>query len=108
MRSQCNGINSYFVPTCHFCGMIGHLRPNCFDYIKRCRIESMKEKRLKKRASLHEPRDLRNMSMTTRNDKVEPRWVRKNEPACHCANVIPVDATMSNGFGKSIGAHASH
>ena len=107
MRSQCNGINSYFVPTCHFCGMIGHLRPNCFDYIKRCRLESMKEKRLKKRASLHEPRDLRNMSMTTRNDKVEPRWARKNEPACYCANVIPVDVTKSNGLGKSIEAHAS-
>ena len=67
----------------------------------------MKEKRMKKRASLHEPRDLRNMSMTTRNDKVEPRWVRENEPACHYANVIPVDATRSNGFGKSIEAHVS-
>ena len=107
MRSQCNGMNSIFVPTCHFCGMIGHLRPNCFDYIKRCRLESMKEKRLKKKANLHEPRELRNMSMTTRIDKVEPRWVRKNEPACHCSNGIPVDATRSNGLGKSIGAHAS-
>ena len=68
----------------------------------------MKEKWLKKRASLHKPRELRNMSMITRNDKVEPRWARKNEPACHCANVIPVDVTRSNGLGKSIGAHASH
>ena len=56
---------------------------------------------------MHKPRELRNMSMTTRNDKVEPRWVRKNEPACHCANVIPVDAIRSNRLGKFIGGHAS-
>ena len=108
MRTQGNGMISHFVHTCHFYGMIGHLKPNCFNYIKKCRLESLKEERLKNRASLHKLRKPRNMFMTTKNEIVEPRWVRKNEHACHCANVTPIDATRSNGLGRSIGTLASH
>ena len=68
MRNQGYGMISIFVPTCHYCCMIGHIRPNCFKFIKRCRIKSMKEKRMKSKTKVHEPRESRNMmTMTTRN-----------------------------------------
>ena len=63
----------------------------------------MKEKRLNCRA-LHDPRKPRDLKiLTTKSKKVEPRWVRKNEPNCYCAHVSPVDATRSNRLGISSG-----
>ena len=34
-RAKSNGMNSSFIPTCHYCGMIGHIRPKCFNYIEK-------------------------------------------------------------------------
>ena len=41
MTTHEHGMNFYFVPTCHYCGVYGHIRPKCFKYIKHCRINSM-------------------------------------------------------------------
>ena len=53
MTSQGHGMNSYFIPTCHYCGVNGHIRPNCFKYIKHCRVNSMIEKKRLRKAHLH-------------------------------------------------------
>ncbi|KAK0574789.1 hypothetical protein LWI29_029107 [Acer saccharum] len=44
-RTQRRGMIPFFIPICHFCGCDGHIRPNCFQYIKMCRKQSMIEKR---------------------------------------------------------------
>ena len=36
MHAQGHGMISNFIPTCHYCGIDGHIRPNCFHYIKLC------------------------------------------------------------------------
>ena len=75
MRTQGNGMISSSVPICHFCGMIGNIRPNCFNYIKRCRIERMNEKKLNHKA-MHDPKKPRDLKiLTTSNDIVEPRLI---------------------------------
>ena len=48
----------YFILTCYFCGVDGHIRPNCFKYIKMCRVESMVERKRTK-ANMHVPRKIR-------------------------------------------------
>jgi hypothetical protein len=56
MTSQGYGMIPHFIPTCHFCGVDGHIRPNCFRYIKQCRVESMMERKRLRRAKMHVPR----------------------------------------------------
>ena len=89
MTSQGHGMNSYFIPTCHYCGVNGHIRPNCFKYIKHCKVNSMIEKKRLRRAHLHvlrksfvnNPRLLNNMQpLSTRKKKVLSMWIRKIEP----------------------------
>ena len=105
MYAQGHGMIPYFIPTCHFCGFDGHIRPNCFQYIKMCRTKSMIEKR-KNRAKMHVPRndkiDLHNpmtsrahIPKTTRKENVLPIWIRKNEYICHVAQ-IALKANSSN------------
>jgi hypothetical protein len=58
---------------------------------------------------VNNPRNSNNMqTMTTRNENVSPRWIRKDEPACYDANMSPIGSTRSNGLGRSIGPHALH
>ena len=62
-----------------------------------------------KKSRVNDPRKLSNMlTMTTRNENVSPRWIRKDEPACYCANMSPIGSTRSNGLGRSIGPYAHH
>ena len=95
----------FFIPICHFCGCDGHIRPNCFQYIKMCRTRSMIEKR-KNRAKMHVPRndnidlhDPRNsgahVPKTTKKAKIVARWIRKNDIVCHVAQ-IALKANSSN------------
>ena len=56
MYAQGHGMIPYFIPTCHFCGFDGHIRPRCFRYIKMCKTRSMIEKK-KNRAMMHVPRN---------------------------------------------------
>ena len=58
---------------------------------------------MNRRASLHEPRKPRNMVLTTKNEKVEIRWVRKIKPDWNCTNMAPLDTIESNGLGMSSG-----
>jgi hypothetical protein len=117
MRAQSYGMNSSFIPTCHYCGMIGHIRPKCFNYIEKCRVQSMIERKRLRRAHLHVPRKsfvynpriLHNMQfLTTRNDNVSPKWIRNDEPACYETNKSPIGSTRSNGLSRSLGPHALH
>src|SRR5579862_2448362 len=105
MRTQGNGMIPFFIPICHFCGCDGHIRPNCFQYIKMCRTHSMIEKR-KNRAKMHVPRndnldlhDSRNsrahVPKSPKNAKIVARWIRKNDIVCHVAQ-IALKANSSN------------
>ena len=86
MHSQGHGMIPHFILTCNFCGVDGHIRPNCFHYIKIGRAESMIKKKKgranmhvprKNRTNLHDPRTSRaHVPMTTRKENVSPRWIR--------------------------------
>ena len=89
-------MNSYFTPTCHFCGIEGYIRPNCFKYIKLYIRESMIKKNMLRRAIMHAPRKLRaNGPMAHRNDYVSPRLNRNDEYYCYVAQVA-LKANASN------------
>lgn len=45
MTSQWYGMTHHFIPTCHFCGVYGNIRSNCFKHIKKCRVKSTMEKK---------------------------------------------------------------
>ncbi|KAK1558510.1 hypothetical protein Q3G72_003173 [Acer saccharum] len=105
MHAQRRGMIPFFIPICHFCGCDGHIRPNCFQYIKMCRKQSMIEKR-KNRAKmhvsrnenidLHDPRNSRaHVPKTTKKAKIVAKWIRKNENVCHVAQ-IALKANSSN------------
>ena len=117
MTSQGYGMNSYFVPTCHYCGVYGHIRPKCFKYIKHCRINSMIEKKRLRRAQMHEPRKsyvnnprlVNDMHpLTTKKKKIISMWIRKDEPACYETHMSQIGSTKSNGLGRSIGPPCLH
>ncbi|KAK0583521.1 hypothetical protein LWI29_037786 [Acer saccharum] len=104
-QRQGQGMIPYFTPICHFCGFVGHIRPQCFRYIKMCKTRSMIEKK-KKRAMMHVPRnnnidlhDPRNnrahVPKTTKKAKIVAKWIRKNENVCHVAQ-IALKANSSN------------
>ena len=96
MHAQGHGMISNFNPTCHYCGIDGHIRPNCFHYIKLCRIKSMIEKRKararmhdhrKNKIHLHNPMISRTLEpLTTRIENFSPKWIKINEPACYETN----------------------
>ncbi|KAK0584122.1 hypothetical protein LWI29_007953 [Acer saccharum] len=104
-RAQRRGMIPFFIPICHFCGCDGHIRPNCFQYIKMCRKQSMIEKR-KNRAKmhvsrnenvdLHDPRNSKaHVPKATKKAKIVAKWIRKNENVCHVAQ-IALKANSSN------------
>jgi hypothetical protein len=102
---QGNGMISHFIPICHFCGFNGHIRPNCFRYIKMCRTRSMIEKRKNitkmhvprnNKTNLHDPRITKaHVPKTIKKENVVLKWVRKNENVCHVAQ-IALKANSSN------------
>ncbi|KAK4835283.1 hypothetical protein QYF36_007816 [Acer negundo] len=105
LLAQSYGTNSYVTLTCHYCGIEGHFRPNCFKYIKLYRKESMIEKNMLRRATMHAPRKFRaNEPMAPRNDHVAHRMNRNDEYYCYVAQVA-LKANASNTwlsvmFGK--------
>ena len=118
MHAQGHGMNSKFIPTCHFCGIDCHIRPNCFRYIKLCRAKSMIEKKRcrarmhvhrKDKIHLHDPMTSRSLEpLTTRKKSISPKWIKKDEPSCYETNVSHIGSTRSNGLGRSIGPHDLH
>ena len=117
-HAQKHGMIPIFIPTCHFCGINGHIIPNCFCYIKICRAKSMIEKK-KSRAkmyvpmndssNLHDPLPSRAIEpLTTRIEIVSPKWIKKDEPACYETNMSPIGSARSNRLGRSLGPHALH
>ena len=89
-------MKSHFSHTCHFCGIEGHIRPNCFKYIKLCIRESMIEKNKLRRATMHAPRKFRdNGPMTPKNNYGSPRLNRNDEYYCYVAKVA-LKANTSN------------
>ena len=111
MHAQGQGMISYFIPTCHFCGFDGHIRPNCFRYIKMCKTRSMIEKR-KNRAKIHVPRndkiDVHDPRITRafvpKTTKIVSKWIRKIENVCHVAQ-IALKANSSNFWYLDSGWH---
>ena len=92
MQAHGNGMIPNFIPTCHFCGVDGHIRPSCSHYIHMCRVKSMIEKR-RDRARMHVHREdkihshnpmiSRSLELLTTKKKIaSPKWIRKIEPTC--------------------------
>ena len=109
MHTQGNGMISNLIPTCHFCGIDGLVRPSCLHYIEMCRLKCMIEKKKKARAKMHDSLPSRTLEpMTTRNVIEAPKWIRNDEPACYETNKSPIGSTRSNGLSRSLGPHALH
>ena len=53
IHAQGNGMIPNFFPTCHFCGIVGHIRPSCLHYIEMCRAKSMFDKKKARAKMLH-------------------------------------------------------
>ena len=110
MHAQGHGMIPNFIPTCHFCGIDGHIRPKCFHYIHMCRVKSMIEKR-RARARMHVHREDKIVvhnpmiskslePLSTRKKISSPKWIRKIEPI---TNVSLIGSSKSNGLGRFIG-----
>ena len=118
IHAQGHGMIPNFIPTCHFCGIDGHIRPKCFHYIHMCRVKSMIEKRRARarmhvhredKIHLHNPMISRSLELLTiRKKNVISIWMRKNEPACYETNKSQIGSTKSNRLGRSIGPHNLH
>ena len=118
MHAQGHGMIPNFIPTCHFCGIDGHIRPKCFHYIHMCRVKSMIEKRRARarmhvhredKINLHNPMISKSLEpLSTRKKISSPKWIRKIEPACYETNKSQIGSTKSNGLGRSIGPHRLH
>ena len=39
-EANANGKFLKFIPICHHCNMIGHIRPRCFEYIRKCKLDN--------------------------------------------------------------------
>ena len=112
MHAQRNGMIPNFIPTCHFCGIDGHIRPNYFHYIKMCRVKSMIEKKKararmhvhrKDKIQLHDPMTSRTLDpLTTSKKSFTPKWIRKDEPVCYETNKSQIGSTRSNGLNMSL------
>ena len=102
-----------FIPTCHFCGIDGHIRPNCFHYLNICRTKSMIEKRKararmhahrKDEMHIHDPMISRSLEpLTTRKKGMSPKWINNDEPACYETNKSHIGSTKSYGLSRSKG-----
>ena len=40
LEANANGKFLKFIPICHHCNMIGHIRPRCFEYIQKCKLNN--------------------------------------------------------------------
>ncbi|KAK0600566.1 hypothetical protein LWI29_016181 [Acer saccharum] len=40
MEANANGKFIKFIPICCHCNMIGHIRPRCFEYIRKCKLDN--------------------------------------------------------------------
>ena len=40
MEANANGKILKFIPICHHCNMVGHIRPRCFEYIRKCEFDN--------------------------------------------------------------------
>ncbi|KAK1552751.1 hypothetical protein Q3G72_022904 [Acer saccharum] len=40
LEANANGKFLKFIPICHHCNMIGHIRPRCFEYIRKCKLDN--------------------------------------------------------------------
>ena len=58
-----------FVPTCHFCNMIGHIRLRCYKFIKFLRMK-------KNGKSFYEPRTTPRIKVDFDNKSPNKLWIR--------------------------------
>ena len=74
---------SKFIPVCHFCNVVGHIKPKCYKYIRQCELENemhaSEMKRLPSVVSKH-VKVLETMHDKHVNKKKSTRkvWVKKN------------------------------
>ena len=116
IHAKGNGMIPNFIPTCHFYGIDGHIRPSCLHYIEMCRAKSMINKKKarakmhlhkKEENHLHDPFSSYTLEpLSTRNDSVSPKWIKNDEPACYETNKSQIGSTRSDGLRRSLGPHA--
>ena len=41
LKANANGKFLKFIPICHHCNMVGHIRPRCFEYIQKCKFDNV-------------------------------------------------------------------
>ena len=67
-----------FVPTCHFCNIIGHIRPRCYKFIKFLRMK-------KNEKSFYAPRTTPKIKVELDNKSPNKLWIRRSDLFCNVA-----------------------
>ncbi|KAL5581560.1 hypothetical protein UlMin_014002 [Ulmus minor] len=90
-----------FIPLCHFCGVKGHIRPRCYNYIEMCKFEMNENRNMNVRKMKHAhktSKKLDHQKSINMGDKKKKRfWVRKDELYCHVAQ-YPLKAFTYNSW----------
>ena len=81
-----------FVPTCHYCGIHGHIRPRCYKYLNA----------LKKGMFINPPNSANskktpNVRIDVKNNSSRRVWVKKSDLRCHKVYTSLEACTNSGG-----------
>ena len=73
LKANANGKFLKFIPICHHCNMVGHIRPRCFEYIRKCKFDNAFHD-----MSLNGPRQSSMYEFRTRPRMILEKHVEKN------------------------------
>ncbi|XP_024018312.1 uncharacterized protein LOC112090655 [Morus notabilis] len=70
----------WFVPTCHYCGLLGHIRPRCYKY-----LNDWKNGMFINPPNFTNSKKTPNVNIDVQNNFSRRVWVRKSDLRCHKA-----------------------
>ena len=71
---------SKFIPVCHYCNVVGHIRPKCYEYVRQCKLENVEHDKNVKKLPNHPPKH--EFKSRARHN------ISKFIPVCHFCNVV--------------------
>ena len=71
---------SKFIPVCHYCNVVGHIRPKCYEYVRQCKLGIVEHDKNVKKLPNHSPKH--EFKSRARHN------ISKFIPVCHFCNVV--------------------
>ncbi|KAK1567700.1 hypothetical protein Q3G72_015394 [Acer saccharum] len=71
---------SKFIPVCHYCNVVGHIRPKCYEYARQCKLGNVEHDKNMKKLPNHSPKH--EFKSRARHN------ISKFIPICHFCNVV--------------------